>query len=98
MTLKANVISSEIFEQNKRTTFYRVVVSYDNRTWQILRRYNEFSKLVDSIKREYPNISLKLPKKKFFGNNFSADFIKNRRNGLNDLVLKIVSHPELLNL
>lgn len=49
MAITANVVSSEVLEQHKKFTVYRVVVKYDDKTWMIQRRYNEFSKLCDSV-------------------------------------------------
>ncbi|KAF8790759.1 Serine/threonine-protein kinase Sgk3 like protein [Argiope bruennichi] len=91
-----SVTNSETIEKNKKFTVYKVVVEAAGHKWFVFRRYNEFSKLLDILKRQYPNIPLKLPGKKLFGNNFSSDFIKNRRQGLNEFVQKLVSEPCLL--
>ncbi|GFY46578.1 hypothetical protein TNIN_160741 [Trichonephila inaurata madagascariensis] len=91
-----SVTNSETIEKNKKFTVYKVVVEAAGNKWFVFRRYNEFSKLLDVLKRQYPNISLKLPGKKLFGNNFSSDFIKNRRQGLNEFVQKLVTEPSLL--
>ncbi|GFT76018.1 hypothetical protein TNCV_1255301 [Trichonephila clavipes] len=91
-----SVTNSETIEKNKKFTVYKVVVEAAGNKWFVFRRYNEFSKLLDVLKRQYPNIPLKLPGKKLFGNNFSSDFIKNRRQGLNEFVQKLVTEPSLL--
>ncbi|XP_067138596.1 serine/threonine-protein kinase Sgk2-like [Centruroides vittatus] len=91
-----SVTNSETWEKNKKFTVYKVVVSMEGNTWFIFRRYNEFSKLHDLLKKQYPNLHLKLPGKKRFGNNFSADFIKNRKQGLNDFIQRLVTDPLLL--
>ncbi|XP_054721932.1 LOW QUALITY PROTEIN: serine/threonine-protein kinase Sgk2-like [Uloborus diversus] len=91
-----SVINSETVEKNKKFTVYKVVVEAAGNKWFVFRRYNEFSKLLEILKRQYPHISLKLPGKKYLENNFSSDFIKNRRQGLNDFVQKLVTEPQLL--
>jgi serum/glucocorticoid-regulated kinase 3 len=96
MTVSASVTSSEIWEKNKKYTVYKVVVSCDGKTWVLYRRYNEFSKLCDLLKKQYPWLHLKLPGKKLFGNNFSSDFIKSRRKGLDELVQRMLSEPRVL--
>lgn len=88
-----SVTNSESVEKNKKFTVYKVVVEAAGNKWFVFRRYNEFSKLLEILKRQYPNIPLKLPGKKLFGSNFSSDFIKNRRQGLNDFVQKLVTEP-----
>lgn len=91
-----SVTNSETVEKNKKFTVYKVVVEAAGNKWFVFRRYNEFSKLLEILKRQYPHVPLKLPGKKLFGSNFSSDFIKNRRQGLNDFVQRLVSEPCLL--
>lgn len=50
MAITANVVSSEVWEQNKKYTVYKIVVKYDSQSWIIHRRYNEFSKLCDMVR------------------------------------------------
>ncbi|XP_054154142.1 serine/threonine-protein kinase Sgk2-like isoform X2 [Oppia nitens] len=98
MTVTANVTNSEIWEKNKKYAVYQVVVNCDGKTWLLYRRYNEFTKLYDLVKKQYPWLSkdLKLPGKKLFGNNFSVDFINSRRKGLDTLVQTMLSEPRVL--
>jgi len=91
-----SVTNSESVEKNKKFTVYKVVVEAGEHKWFVFRRYNEFSKLLETLKRQYPHIPLKLPGKKLFGSNFSSDFIRNRRQGLNDFVQKLVTDPSFL--
>ncbi|CAG2109964.1 unnamed protein product [Medioppia subpectinata] len=100
MTVTANVTNSEIWENNKKYAVYKVVVNCDDKTWVLYRRYNEFSKLCDLIKKQCPWLSkdLKLPGKKLFGNNFSTEFMKTRRKGLDTLVQTMLAEPRKGNL
>ena len=51
MAVDANVVSSEVWEQNKKYTVYKIVVKYNNQSWTLYRRYNEFSKLCDIVRK-----------------------------------------------
>ena len=53
-------------------------------------RYNEFHELHEKIKKQYPEASLKLPGKRIWGNNFDPEFIRARREGLHDFVMKLI--------
>ena len=50
------------------------------------------------LKKHFPNIAWKLPSKRIFGNNFDPEFIRQRRDGLNEFINTIVSHLEVLQL
>lgn len=75
----------------KKYTVYKVLIKTPEKNYFIFRRYNEFHTLYDKLKKVYPELHLKLPGKKLFGNNFDPEFIKMRREGLNDFVFKILS-------
>ena len=54
-------------------------------------RYNEFSELHEKLKKKFNEAnSLKLPGKRFLGNNFDPEFIKSRRERLNEFVFQMV--------
>lgn len=91
-----HVSDTQAWEKNKKYTVYKVVVLTGGKTWFIFRRYNEFHKLYDMIKKKYPDAGLKLPAKKLFGNNFDPEFIKQRREGLHDFIQKIINNPKIL--
>ncbi|XP_059149487.1 serine/threonine-protein kinase Sgk1-like isoform X1 [Physella acuta] len=73
---------------------YKVIVNCEGRSWFIFRRYNEFHTLYEKIKKLYPEANLKLPGKKIFGN-LDPEFIQQRREGLDEFIRKLVSHPKL---
>ncbi|CAK8691669.1 unnamed protein product [Clavelina lepadiformis] len=83
-------------ESKKRFTVYKVQVHIGQDTWFIFRRYAEFDKLCNSLKRQFPSIQWRLPSKRIFGNNFDPEFIRQRRDGLNDFIDIIVSHLNVL--
>lgn len=53
---------------------------------------------VSQLKKLYPHLHLKLPGKKLFGNNFSSDFIKTRRQALDTLVQRVLGEPQVLDV
>lgn len=77
-------------KNSKKFTVYKVLVKTPEKNYFIFRRYNEFHALYDKLKKTHPELHLKLPGKKLFGNNFDPEFIKMRREGLNDFVQKIL--------
>ena len=57
----------------------------------VYSRYNEFHDLFDKLKRTFADLgTLKLPGKRFIGNNFDPDFIRSRREGLNEFVVQMM--------
>uniref|UniRef100_H2Y5V0 Serum/glucocorticoid regulated kinase family member 3 n=1 Tax=Ciona savignyi TaxID=51511 RepID=H2Y5V0_CIOSA len=83
-------------ETKKRYTVYKVQVNIGQDTWFVFRRYTEFDKLYNSLKKQFPHIVWKLPSKRIFGNNFDPQFIRQRRDGLNDFINTIVSNLDVL--
>ncbi|GAB6029101.1 hypothetical protein CHUAL_004884 [Chamberlinius hualienensis] len=92
---KASVANSEVWEKNKKYTVYKVLITAQGKTWAYYRRYNEFYKLYELLKKQLPGLRLKLPGRKLFGNNFDPLFIRSRREGLNDFVQKLVTDQRL---
>lgn len=66
--------------------------------WFVFRRYAEFHKLHETLKKAYPNLQLKLPGKKLWGNNLDPTFVAMRQDGLDAFVQNIINHKPLLNL
>uniref|UniRef100_A0A8C2JC52 Serine/threonine-protein kinase Sgk1 n=1 Tax=Cyprinus carpio TaxID=7962 RepID=A0A8C2JC52_CYPCA len=89
--------SNEQRDKKKRYTVYKVIVSVGRHEWFVFRRYAEFDKLYNTLKKQFPTLNLKIPAKRIFGDNFDPEFIKHRRAGLHEFIQKIVSHPQLCN-
>uniref|UniRef100_A0A8C5X109 Serine/threonine-protein kinase Sgk3 n=1 Tax=Malurus cyaneus samueli TaxID=2593467 RepID=A0A8C5X109_9PASS len=89
--------SNEHREKKKRFTVYKVLVSVGRNEWFVFRRYAEFDKLYNTLKKQFPTMNLKIPAKRIFGDNFDPDFIKQRRAGLNEFIQNLVRQPELCN-
>uniref|UniRef100_A0A8C2JLN1 Serine/threonine-protein kinase Sgk1 n=1 Tax=Cyprinus carpio TaxID=7962 RepID=A0A8C2JLN1_CYPCA len=87
--------SNEQRDKKKRYTVYKVIVSVGRHEWFVLRRYAEFDRLYNTLKKQFPALNLKIPAKRIFGDNFDPEFIKHRRAGLHEFIQKIVSNPQL---
>ncbi|KAK0069704.1 serine/threonine-protein kinase Sgk1-like isoform X2 [Biomphalaria pfeifferi] len=86
---------NELLQQKEITYLvYKVIVNCEGRSWFIFRRYNEFHSLYEKIKKLFPEANLKLPGKKIFGN-LDPEFIQHRREGLDEFIRKLVTHPKL---
>lgn len=96
----ARVQDSETWDIEKRTkyTVYKVVVHSGSANWFVFRRYAEFHKLFESLKKQFPNLQLKLPGKKLFGNNLDPNFVAARQDGLDNFVQNIIRQSVLLQL
>lgn len=86
-----SVENTETWEHHKKFTVYKVMVTSDNHSWFVFRRYNEFYKLYEMLKKQVPNVQLKLPGKKLFGNNLDPQFVQSRREGLNSFIQQIMT-------
>ncbi|XP_046384338.1 serine/threonine-protein kinase Sgk1-like [Ischnura elegans] len=93
-----SVNDAETREKNKKFTVYKVLVNGDVGSWYVFRRYNEFHKLYETVKKQFPHLNLKLPGKKLFGNNLDPAFIESRREGLNAFIQKLASCEPALKL
>ncbi|XP_047205255.1 serine/threonine-protein kinase Sgk3 isoform X2 [Girardinichthys multiradiatus] len=82
-------------DKKKRYTVYKVMVSVGRQEWFVFRRYAEFDKLYNTLRKQFPSMNLKIPAKRIFGDNFDPEFIKQRRAGLHEFIKRIVSHPQL---
>ncbi|KAM4687637.1 serine/threonine-protein kinase Sgk3 [Discoglossus pictus] len=87
--------SDEKRENRKRFTVYKVMVSVGRNEWFVFRRYTEFDKLYNILRKQFPNMNLKIPAKRFFGDNFDPEFIQQRRAGLHEFIQNLLQHPEL---
>lgn len=84
-------------DKKKRYTVYKVIVSVGEHEWFVFRRYAEFDKLYNTLRKQFPSMNLKIPAKRIFGDNFDPEFIRQRRAGLHEFIKKIVSDPKLCN-
>nr|CAD7461412.1 unnamed protein product [Timema tahoe] len=93
-----SVENTETWEHDKKFTVYKVMVTSDSQSWFVFRRYNEFYKLYESLKKQVPQLQLKLPGKKLFGNNLDPSFVQSRREGLDAFIQQLMTDHRLIHL
>ncbi|XP_063238015.1 serine/threonine-protein kinase Sgk1-like isoform X3 [Bacillus rossius redtenbacheri] len=93
-----SVENTETWEEEKKFTVYKVVVNSDSQSWFVFRRYNEFYRLYESLKKQVPHLHLKLPGKKLFGNNLDPLFVQSRREGLDCFIQQLMTDNRLVHL
>uniref|UniRef100_A0A1A9VX78 PX domain-containing protein n=1 Tax=Glossina austeni TaxID=7395 RepID=A0A1A9VX78_GLOAU len=91
------IIGYEVMEERARFTVYKLRVEnpHSNDCWLVLRRYTDFVRLNNKLKQIFPHITLNLPRKKVFGDNFNPMFLDNRVQGLQMFVNTIMNNEEL---
>ncbi|XP_055920283.1 sorting nexin-16 [Eupeodes corollae] len=91
------IIGYEVMEERARFTVYKLRVEnpFTNDCWLVLRRYTDFVRLNNKLKQAFPTLTLHLPRKKIFGDNFNSVFLDNRVQGLQMFVNSIMSKEEL---
>ncbi|XP_061390542.1 uncharacterized protein LOC133325835 [Musca vetustissima] len=95
--LRIPIIGYEVMEERARFTVYKLRVEnpHTNDCWLVLRRYTDFVRLNTKLKQSFPHLTLNLPRKKIFGDNFNSVFLDNRIQGLQMFVNSIMSKEEL---
>lgn len=91
------IIGYEVMEERARFTVYKLRVEnpFTNDCWLVLRRYTDFVRLNNKLKQAFPTLTLHLPRKKIFGDNFNSVFLDNRVQGLQMFVNSIMAKEEL---
>ncbi|KAH8290545.1 hypothetical protein KR054_003910 [Drosophila jambulina] len=95
--LRVPIIGYEVMEERARFTVYKLRVENPetNDCWLVMRRYTDFVRLNGKLKQSFPKLSLMLPRKKLFGDNFNAVFLDNRVQGLQIFVNSVMAKEEL---
>lgn len=82
------IVGYEVMEERARFTIFKLRIenSISHTCWLVLRRYTDFVRLNNKLKTLFPHCTLVLPRKKWFGDNFSSGFIDNRIQGLQTFI------------
>lgn len=86
------IIGYEVMEERARFTIFKLRIenSISHTCWLVLRRYTDFVRLHNRLRVQFPHCQLVLPRKKWFGDNFSSGFIDNRIQGLQTFINTIM--------
>lgn len=95
--IKVPIVGYEIADERSRFTIFKLrIENYENNNfWLVLRRFTDFTRLQMKLKTLFPHVNLALPKKKWFGNNFSSAFLDSRIAGLQVFINTILSNTEM---
>jgi len=95
--IKIPIIGYEVMEERSRFTIFKLrIENYEkNNFWMVLRRFTDFTRLHTKLKTVFPDVNLTLPKKKWFGNNFSSGFLDTRIIGLQTFINSIMGNTDM---
>lgn len=95
--IRVPIVGYEVMEERARFTVYKLRVEnpFSNDCWLVLRRYTDFQRLNNKLKTLFPHLTFTLPRKKIFGDNFSAVFLGNRVQGLQAFINAVMANEHL---
>ncbi|CAH1780508.1 unnamed protein product [Owenia fusiformis] len=96
--IKVPIVGFERMEQRARFTVFKIHVQKTyTEQWFIFRRYTDFVQLNSQLKGLFPHFRLALPPRRWFGDNFEAEFLEDRQLGLQAFLNNVVSHKRVCN-
>jgi sorting nexin-16 len=92
------ILGCEVMEERAKFTVYKILVKKTpEESWVVFRRYTDFSRLNDKLKEMFPGFRLALPPKRWFKDNYNADFLEDRQLGLQAFLQNLVAHKDIAN-
>ncbi|KAF5926357.1 hypothetical protein HPG69_011488, partial [Diceros bicornis minor] len=92
------ILGYEVMEERAKFTVYKILVKKaPEESWIVFRRYTDFSRLNDKLKEMFPGFRLALPPKRWFKDNYNADFLEDRQLGLQGFLQNLVAHKDIAN-
>ncbi|XP_004643138.1 sorting nexin-16 [Octodon degus] len=90
------ILGYEVMEERAKFTVYKILVKKTpEESWVVFRRYTDFSRLNDKLREMFPGFRLALPPKRWFKNNYNADFLEDRQLGLQAFLQNLVAHKDI---
>ncbi|XP_023083583.1 sorting nexin-16 isoform X2 [Piliocolobus tephrosceles] len=92
------ILGYEVMEERAKFTVYKILVKKTpEESWVVFRRYTDFSRLNGKLKEMFPGFRLALPPKRWFKDNYNADFLEDRQLGLQAFLQNLVAHKDIAN-
>lgn len=92
------ILGYEVMEERAKFTVYKILVrKTPEESWVVFRRYTDFSRLNDKLKDMFPGFRLALPPKRWFKDNYNADFLEDRQLGLQAFLQNLIAHKDIAN-
>ena len=95
--IHAPIVGYEIVEARKRFTVYQISVQLGNeKRWHVFRRYSDFIRMDERLRKMFDDVYCVLPPKRYFGDNFDPGFIEMRKNGLQEYINNVLIRQDTL--
>ncbi|XP_062935717.1 sorting nexin-16 isoform X2 [Cynocephalus volans] len=92
------ILGYEVMEERAKFTVYKILVKKTpEESWVVFRRYTDFSRLNDKLKEMFSGFRLALPPKRWFKDNYDADFLEDRQLGLQAFLQNLIAHKDIAN-
>ncbi|ELK02416.1 sorting nexin-16 [Pteropus alecto] len=90
------ILGYEVMEERAKFTVYKILVKKTpEESWVVFRRYTDFARLNEKLKEMFPGFRLSLPPKRWFKDNYNADFLEDRQLGLQAFLQNLVAHKDI---
>lgn len=97
LDIHAPIVGYEVVEARKRFTVYQIFVQLGGeRSWHVFRRYSDFIRLDEGLRKLFNDFHGILPPKKYFGDNFDPAFIEMRKQGLQEYIDNVIIRQEVI--
>lgn len=97
LDIQAPIVGYEVVEARKRFTVYQIFVQLGSeRNWHVFRRYSDFVRMDESLRKLFSDFHGTLPPKKYFGDNFDPTFIEMRKQGLQEYIDNVLIRQDVI--
>ncbi|XP_020614681.1 uncharacterized protein LOC110052833 [Orbicella faveolata] len=97
LDIHAPIVGYEVVEARKRFTVYQIFVQLaGERSWHVFRRYSDFVRLDEGLRKLFNDFHGILPPKKYFGDNFDPAFIEMRKQGLQEYIDNVIIRQDVI--
>ncbi|XP_036939007.1 sorting nexin-16-like isoform X1 [Acanthopagrus latus] len=91
------LLGYDILEGRAKFTVYKILVREgQGDSWVIFRRYKDFHRLHDKLKKLFPSFCHALPPKRWFKDNYDAEFLDKRQIGLQTFLQKLTLDKDVI--
>lgn len=97
LDIHAPIVGYEVVEARKRFTVYQIFVQLGSeRSWHVFRRYSDFVRMDEGLRKLFNDFNGILPPKKYFGDNFDPAFIEMRKQGLQEYIDNVIIRQDVI--
>lgn len=96
--VRVPIMGYEVMEERAKFTVFKIQVQRtEGDSWYVFRRYTDFVRLNDRVRKRFPGIRLSLPPKRWFRDNYDKNFLEDRLLGLQAFVDNCTSNTDICN-